>query len=69
MTYEGDVRDARSIARMINLAYRFGCPPTTIDAAPVTNGTRVKISFTGKPVAVTRLLAQIGKFVDDEAFA
>ncbi|GAC1429826.1 MAG: hypothetical protein NVSMB5_24240 [Candidatus Velthaea sp.] len=69
MTYEGDVRDARSIARMINLAYRFGCPPTSIDAAPVSSGTRVKMSFTGTPLAMTRLLAQIGKIVEDEAFA
>lgn len=69
MTYEGDVRDPRCIARMINLAYRFNCAPTTIDAQPADEWTRVRIAFSGAPESVSRLIAQIGKIVADEAFA
>jgi hypothetical protein len=69
VTYEGDVRDPRCIARMINLAYRFNCAPTTIDAQPAAEWTRVRIAFSGAPESVSRLIAQIGKIVADEAFA
>jgi len=69
LTYEGDVRDAHAIARMINLAYRFGCEPISIDAAPMGATTRVKMSFGGDPATASRLIVQIKKLVADEAFA
>ncbi|MFN2460975.1 MAG: hypothetical protein ABR591_09845 [Candidatus Velthaea sp.] len=69
MTYEGDVRDPRSIARMINLAHRFDCSPVWIDAHAASGVTRVRIAFSGAPQSMTRLMAQIGKVVEDEAVA
>lgn len=69
MIYEGDVRDARSIARMINLAYRFECPPTAIQLDTAGGATRVRIAFDGAPVALGRLAAQIRRFVADELYA
>jgi hypothetical protein len=67
--YEGDVRDSRCIARIINLAYRFNCAPTQIDAQAMAHATRLRIAFSGAPDAIVRLIAQIGKIVADEAFA
>jgi hypothetical protein len=64
------LRDVRSVARIVNLAHRFNCRCTQIEAA-VRNGeeTSARMSFEGPPIALTRLRAQIDRILAYESVA
>jgi len=61
------LRDARSVARIINLAHRFNCRCTRIDASAVPGATTASFAFDGPAVSLTRLRAQIDRILDYEA--
>jgi hypothetical protein len=61
------LRDARSVARIINLAHRFNCRCTRIDASAVSGATTASFAFDGPAVALTRLRAQIDRILAYEA--
>ncbi len=63
MTCDLQLRDARSIARIINLAHRFNCRCTKIDASATPGGTDASFAFDGPAVALTRLRAQIDRIL------
>jgi len=42
------LRDARSVARIINLAHRFNCRCTRIDASAVSGATTASLPSTGR---------------------
>ena len=68
MTCELVLRDARSVARIVNLAHRFNCRCTQIDAVADDAATSARMSFDGPAVALTRLRAQIDRIVAYETF-
>jgi hypothetical protein len=57
------LRDPRTIARIINLAHRFTCRCTRIDAVTVEDATSASFAFAGNPTALARLRAQIDRIV------
>lgn len=63
MTCEVTLRDPRSIARIINLAHRFTCRCTRIEAVTGERATSASLAFEGPPAALTRLRAQIDRIV------
>jgi hypothetical protein len=63
VTCELTLRDARSVARIVNLAYRFNCRCTRIDASLGDDGTRASFAFDGPATALTRLRAQIDRIM------
>ncbi len=63
MTCDLQLRDARSVARIINLAHRFNCRCTKIDASAVPGGTDASFAFDGPEIALTRLRAQIDRIL------
>ena len=67
MTCDLRLRDARSVARIINLAHRLNCRCTRIEASSAGGDTRASLTFDGPPVALTRLRAQIDRVLDYEA--
>ena len=70
MTCDLMLRDVRSVARIVNLAHRFNCRCTLIEAA-TQNGdeTTARMAFEGPPVALTRLRAQIDRILAYESVA
>ncbi|HEY0394189.1 MAG TPA: hypothetical protein VGD01_06810 [Candidatus Elarobacter sp.] len=70
MTCELTLRDARSVARIVNLAHRFNCRCTKIHAAADDDQrTAARMTFDGPPLALTRLRAQIDRILAYEAVA
>jgi len=67
MTCELTLRDARSVARIVNLAHRFNCRCTAIDASADEAATRARMAFEGPAPALVRLRAQIARIVAYEA--
>ncbi len=67
MTCDLQLRDARSVARIINLAHRFNCRCTKIAADSVGDGTAASFAFDGPEIALSRLRAQIARIVAYEA--
>ncbi|HEY4439863.1 MAG TPA: hypothetical protein VGN14_05375 [Candidatus Elarobacter sp.] len=67
MTCDLTLRDARSIARIVNLAHRFNCRCTRIDATTDDEATRASLAFDGPALALTRLRAQIDRILAYEA--
>ena len=67
MTCELTLRDTRSVARIVNLAHRFNCRCTRIEAASGDAVTSALLAFDGPPVALSRLRAQIDRIVAYEA--
>jgi hypothetical protein len=63
VTCELALNDVRSVARIVNLAHRFDCRCTHIDAAPGEAGTTARLAFDGPPAALARLRAQIERIV------
>jgi hypothetical protein len=47
----------------VNLAYRFNCRCTRIDASLGDDGTRASFAFDGPATALTRLRAQIDRIM------
>lgn len=69
MTCELILRDVRSVARIVNLAHRFNCRTTSIQAAVGDAETSARFAFDGPPVALTRLRAQIDRILAYESVA
>ncbi|HTW83895.1 MAG TPA: hypothetical protein VMD91_07505 [Candidatus Sulfotelmatobacter sp.] len=63
MTCEVTLRDFRSIARIVNLAHRFNCRCTRIDASADAQATKASFDFDGPTAALTRLRAQIDRIL------
>jgi hypothetical protein len=63
MTYDMRLRDFRSVARIVNLAHRFNCRCTRIDANADAEATRASFAFEGPTAALTRLRAQIDRIL------
>jgi hypothetical protein len=63
VTCELTLRDPRSIARIINLAHRFTCRCTRVDAVSNDETTSASFAFSGNPGALARLRAQIDRIV------
>ncbi|HEX3466128.1 MAG TPA: hypothetical protein VHS78_18915 [Candidatus Elarobacter sp.] len=63
MTCELSLSDVRSVARIVNLAHRFNCRCTHIDAAPAEAGTSARFAFEGPPAALARLRSQIDRIL------
>jgi hypothetical protein len=66
MTCVVNLRDSRSVARIVNLAHRFTCRCTEIDARDLGSGTSARFAFTGPPRALERLRAQIDRVIASE---
>jgi hypothetical protein len=60
------LRDTRSVARILNLAHRFTCRCTHVDATSAGEATSARFAFDGPPVALNRLQAQIERVVATE---
>lgn len=69
MTCDLTLRDARSVARIINLAHRFTCRCTHVAASSGEAGTDARFAFDGAPVALVRLRAQIDRIAAAEGIA
>ena len=69
MTCELMLRDVRSVARIVNLAHRFNCCCTAIEATAGVAGTSARFAFDGPPAALTRLRAQIDRILAYENVA
>ena len=69
MTCELTLRDVRSVARIVNLAHRFNCRCTHIQAAVGDTSTNASFAFDGPPIALTRLRAQIDRILEYETVA
>jgi hypothetical protein len=68
MTCDVTLRDTRSVARIVNLAHRFNCRCTEIDAKAEESATRARFAFDGPAPALARLRAQIARIVAYEEF-
>ena len=69
MTCDLTLRDVRSVARIVNLAHRFNCRITHVQAAVGDVETSARFAFDGPPVALTRLRAQIDRIIAYESVA
>jgi hypothetical protein len=69
MTCDVTLRDPRSVARIVNLAHRFTCRCTRIDASDDGRATSARFAFDGAPVALTRLRAQIERIIAAEGIS
>jgi hypothetical protein len=69
VTCELTLRDVRSVARIVNLAHRFNCRCTHIQAAVGESVTSASFAFDGPAIALTRLRAQIDRILEYETVA
>jgi hypothetical protein len=69
VTCELTLRDVRSVARIVNLAHRFNCRCTHIQAAVGDSSTSASFAFDGAPIALIRLRAQIDRILEYETVA
>jgi len=60
------MRDGRLLARIINLAHRFGCSYTHVDAKAQSDGYIATIQLKGNPDALRRLSLQLNKLLADD---
>lgn len=67
MTCDLTLRDSRSIARIVNLAHRFNCRCTRVDATSDAETTKAMFAFDGPALALSRLRAQIDRILAYEA--
>ena len=67
MTCDLTLRDCRSIARIVNLAHRFNCRITRVDATANAETTQATFAFDGPTIALSRLRAQIDRILAYEA--
>lgn len=58
--------DGRLLARIINLAHRFGCTYTRVASEQRGAGYRMELAFAGPRESLRRLDAQITKLLDDD---
>ncbi len=61
-----EVGDARTVARVINMAHRFQCMATRVDSKSTDTVTTAHFEFAGDPTQLERLRAQIDRIVQFE---
>ncbi len=66
MKYDLEVGDPRTVARVINMAHRFQCRATRVDAHSTDDITRAHFEFAGDAAQLDRLRAQIDRIVQFE---
>lgn len=66
MTIAVEVREGRLVARIINLAHRFGCSYENLNADRRDGVFVATIALTGPADALRRLQPQITKLLEDE---
>ncbi len=66
MTYEMVVGDARTVARVINMAHRFQCRAIRVDSTTTGDVTNASFVFAGDAQQLDRLRAQIDRIVQFE---
>jgi hypothetical protein len=66
MIYELVVGDPRTVARVINMAHRFQCRATRVDAHCTDTVTNAHFEFAGTEAQLLRLRAQIDRIVQFE---
>ncbi len=66
MTYHLVVEDPRTVARVINMAHRFQCRATRVDSHSTDTTTTANFEFSGPPMQLDRLRAQIDRIVQFE---
>jgi hypothetical protein len=66
MTYDMEVGDARTVARVINMAHRFQCMATRVDSHSDESVTKCHFEFAGDATQLDRLRAQIDRIVQFE---
>jgi hypothetical protein len=60
------MNDSRLLARILNLAHRFGCGYTKLEAEYDGSRYVATLNLTGDADALRRLDAQIAKLLDDD---
>lgn len=60
------MRDGRLLARIINLAHRFGCSYSTLAAHHDGTHYAATIELTGPADALRRLALQVNKLITDD---
>jgi hypothetical protein len=60
------VGDARTVARVINMAHRFQCRATRVDSTSSGDVTNAHFEFAGDAQQLDRLRAQIDRIVQFE---
>ena len=66
MKYDMVVGDARTVARVINMAHRFQCQAVRVDSTTTGDVTKAAFEFTGDAQQLERLSAQIDRIVQFE---
>ncbi len=66
MNYRLVVEDPRTVARVINMAHRFQCRATRVDARSTDTTTTADFEFSGPQAQLDRLRAQIDRIVEFE---
>ena len=66
MNYHLVVGDPRTVARVINMAHRFQCRATRVDARSSAELTTADFEFAGPQMQLDRLRAQIDRIVQFE---
>lgn len=66
MTYDLEVGDPRTVARVINMAHRFQCRASRVDSTSTDTVTRAHFEFAGDEKQLDRLRAQIDRIVQFE---
>jgi hypothetical protein len=61
-----EVGDARTVARVINMAHRFQCMATRVDSTSSADVTKCHFEFSGDATQLDRLRAQIDRIVQFE---
>jgi hypothetical protein len=66
VTYDLEVGDPRTVARVINMAHRFQCVATRVDSHSSDEITKAHFEFAGDEDQLSRLRAQIDRIVQFE---
>jgi hypothetical protein len=66
VNYRLVVEDPRTVARVINMAHRFQCRATRVDARSTDTTTTADFEFSGPQAQLDRLRAQIDRIVEFE---
>jgi hypothetical protein len=66
VTVEMTVGDARTVARVINMAHRFQCQAVRVDSTTTGEVTKATFEIIGDAQQLERLAAQIDRIVQFE---
>jgi hypothetical protein len=66
VTYDLEVADPRTVARVINMAHRFQCMATRVESTSNDEITKAHFEFSGDATQLGRLRAQIDRIAQFE---